>query len=70
MFPKDPETFQQKKDDICRKPPVYMVIANGIFSRTKSSSKKSTQFHDLLYNTCGDDDVETTGQYKKILTPA
>ena len=63
------QSFHPKKDDISCDPPPFTIIIKGIFSESKSGLKKSNHFHNLMYNTCGDDDVETTGQYKKKVDP-
>jgi hypothetical protein len=64
-------SFHPRKDDFSRDPPPYTIIIKGIFSESKSGLKKFNHFHNLIYNTCGDDDVETTGQYKKkVLKPS
>jgi hypothetical protein len=41
--------------------PDYTVIIKGIFNGKKGASEKSEQFHRLIYNNCGDDNVIMTG---------
>jgi hypothetical protein len=41
--------------------PDYTVIIKGIFRGKKGASEKSEQFHRLIYNNCGDDNVIMAG---------
>jgi hypothetical protein len=41
--------------------PDFTVIIKGIFRGKKGASEKSDQFHRLIYNNCGDDNVTMSG---------
>lgn len=42
-------------------PPENTVIIKGVFKGKKGGSEKSSQFHRLIYNNCGDDNVMMSG---------
>jgi hypothetical protein len=41
--------------------PDFTVIIKGIFRGKKGAAEKSDQFHRLIYNNCGDDNVTMSG---------
>ena len=43
------------------KPPENTVIIKGIFRGKKGGSEKTNQFHRLIYNNCGDDNIVMAG---------
>ena len=62
------QTFHPRQNDTERAP-AHTVIINGIFSDSRSGTMKSKNYHYLMYNNCGDDNVETSGQYKRKVDP-
>jgi len=62
------ETFHPRQNDT-KRAPEHTIIVNGIFSDSKSGTVKSKNYHYLMYNNCGDDNIETSGQYKRKVDP-
>lgn len=49
-----------------RSAPMHTVLIKGIFRKRKSGILKSEQFHRLDYNTCGDDNITTSGNKGRV----
>jgi hypothetical protein len=62
------EKFHPRQND-SERAPAHTVIINGVFSDSKSGTIKSKNYHYLMYNSCGDDNIETSGQYKRKVDP-
>ena len=63
------QCYHPKQNDIEKEAPLHSVIIKGLLRETHSDLRKSLQFHYLIYNLCGDDNVETVGQYKRKVDP-
>jgi hypothetical protein len=49
-----------------RSAPMHTVLIKGIFRKRKSGTLKSEQFHRLVYNSCGDDNITTSGNNGRV----
>jgi hypothetical protein len=49
-----------------RSAPMHTILIKGIFKKRKGGDIKSEQFHRLVYNSCGDDNIVASGNNGRV----